>query len=125
MILLWLYWVRCVVCWWHRRRRRSWRCARGRSGRSRPWNSPPLALLICLLHVAVVPWQMALAKVPGLDALIFSIPYTAIFLLGLRLVPKPGVATLLMFGQGIFGQMLGRGINPAWWPYYLMCRGGR
>jgi len=80
-----------------------------------------LALMICLLHVAVVPWQMALAKVPGLDALVFSIPYTAVFLLGLRLVPKPGVATLLIFGQGLFGQILGRGINPAWWPYYLMC----
>ena len=80
-----------------------------------------LALMICLLHVAVVPWQMALAKVPGLDALVFSIPYTAIFLLGLRLVPKPGAATLLIFGQGLFGQILGRGINPAWWPYYLMC----
>ena len=79
------------------------------------------ALLICLLHVAVVPWQIGLAKVPGLDALIFSIPYTAIFLLGLRLVPKPGIATLLIFGQGLFGQLLGRGINPAWWPYYLWC----
>jgi ABC-type thiamin/hydroxymethylpyrimidine transport system permease subunit len=82
------------------------------------------ALLICLLHVAVVPWQIGLAKVPGLDALVFSIPYTAIFLLGLRLVPKPGIATLLVFGQGIFGQLLGRGINPAWWPYYLWCAMG-
>jgi ABC-type thiamin/hydroxymethylpyrimidine transport system permease subunit len=80
-----------------------------------------LALVICLLHIAVVPWQAALAKVPGLDALVFSIPYTAIFLLGLRLVPKPGAATLLVFGQGLFGQILGRGVNPAWWPYYLMC----
>jgi len=80
-----------------------------------------LALMICLLYVAVVPWQMAFAKVPGLDALIFSIPYTALFLLGLRLVPKPGAATLLIFGQGLFGQILARGINPAWWPYYLMC----
>jgi hypothetical protein len=79
------------------------------------------AILICLLHVAVVPWQIGLAKVPGLDALVFSIPYTAIFLLGLRLVPKPGIATLLICGQGLFGQLLGRGINPAWWPYYLWC----
>ena len=82
------------------------------------------ALLICLLHVAVIPWQIGLAKVPGLDALIFSIPYTAIFLLGLRLIPKPGIATLLIFGQGVFGQLLGRGINPAWWPYYLWCAMG-
>ena len=79
------------------------------------------SILICLLHVAVVPWQIGLAKVPGVDALVFSIPYTAIFLLGLRLVPKAGFATLLIFGQGLFGQLLGRGINPAWWPYYLWC----
>ena len=60
----------------------------------------------------------------GARCTVFSIPYTAIFLLGLRLVPKPGVATLLIFGQGLFGQLLGRGINPAWWPYYLMCAAG-
>ena len=79
------------------------------------------SLLICLLHVAVVPWQIGLARIPGLDALVFSIPYTAILLLGLRLVPKSGMSTLLIFGQGLFGQLLGRGINPAWWPYYLWC----
>lgn len=79
------------------------------------------ATLICLLYVAVIPWQIGLARVPGLDALVFSIPYTAILLLGLRLVPKLGFATLLIFGQGFFGQLLGRGINPAWWPYYLWC----
>ena len=79
------------------------------------------AVLICLLHVAVIPWQIGLARVPGVDAFVFSIPYTAMFLLGLRIVPKAGFATLLIFGQGIFGQLLGRGINPAWWPYYLSC----
>ncbi len=77
------------------------------------------ALLICLLHIATLPWQIGLAKVPGLDALIFSIPYTATFLLGLRLIPKVGTATLLIFGEGLLGQFLGRGINPVWWPYYL------
>ena len=80
-----------------------------------------LALLICLLYVAAIPWQIGLAKVPGVDALVFSIPYTAVLLLGLRLVPKPGAATVLVCGAGIFGQLLGRGLNPAWWPYYLWC----
>ncbi|MGO8748123.1 MAG: hypothetical protein ACLQNE_19285 [Thermoguttaceae bacterium] len=83
-----------------------------------------VALLICMLHVAAIPWQAGFAKVPGLDTLVFSIPYTAIFLLGLRLVPKPGVATLLVFGSALFGQLLGRGLNPAWWPYYVMCATG-
>ena len=80
-----------------------------------------LALLICLLYVAAIPWQIGLAKVPGVDALVFSIPYTAVLLLGLRLVPKPGAATVLVCGAGLFGQLLGRGLNPAWWPYYLWC----
>lgn len=80
-----------------------------------------LALLICLLHVAAIPWQIGLAKIPGVDALVFSIPYTAVLLLGLRLVPKLGAATVLVCGAGIFGQLLGRGLNPAWWPYYLWC----
>lgn len=79
------------------------------------------AVLICPLHVAVVPWDIGLAEVPGLDALVFSIPYTAVFLLGLRLVPKPGTAPLLIFGEGLFGQLRGRGIKPAWSPYYLWC----
>ncbi len=79
------------------------------------------AVLICLLYVAAIPWQIGLARIPGLDALVFSIPYTTILLIGLRLSPKPGFATLLIFGQGLMGQLLGRGINPAWWPYYLAC----
>ena len=93
----------------------------------RPFTTVDLAtaaVLICLLHVAVVPWRIGLAKAPGVDALVFSIPYTTIFLLGLRLTPKPGFATLLIFGEGLFGQLLGRGINPAWWPYYLGCSVG-
>lgn len=80
-----------------------------------------LALLICLLYVAAIPWQIGLAKVPGVDALVFSIPYTTVLLLGLRLVPKPGAATVLVCGAGLFGQLLGRGLNPAWCPYYLWC----
>ena len=60
------------------------------------------AVLICLLHVAVIPWQIGLAKVPGLDALVFSIPYTAIFLLGLRLVPKTGFCDVADFWPRAF-----------------------
>jgi hypothetical protein len=82
------------------------------------------AVLICLLHVAVIPWHVGLARIPGLDALVFSIPYTTVLLIGVCLVPKMGFATLLVFGQGLLGQLLGRGINPAWWPYYLWCAWG-
>ncbi len=80
-----------------------------------------LALLICLLYVAAMPWKIGLSHLPGLDALVFAIPYTTFLLLGIRLVPKLGTATLLIVGEGIFGQLVGSGLNPAWWPYYLWC----
>ncbi|MCE5268137.1 MAG: energy-coupling factor transporter transmembrane protein EcfT [Planctomycetaceae bacterium] len=98
-----------------------------RTGRFRPFTPQELAtaaVLICLLRISVLPWQIGLAKLPGLNALIFAIPYTAIFLTGLRLAPRPGFATLLIVGQGALGQLLGSGINPAWWPYYLFCAAG-
>ncbi|MEN6450430.1 MAG: energy-coupling factor transporter transmembrane component T [Thermoguttaceae bacterium] len=79
------------------------------------------AALICLLRIAVLPWQIGLAKLPGLNVLIFAIPYTVVFLIGLRLAPRLGFAALLIVGQGLFGQLLGSGINPAWWPYYAWC----
>ncbi|MHC9543399.1 MAG: hypothetical protein AB9903_28140 [Vulcanimicrobiota bacterium] len=79
------------------------------------------AFLICLMYVSVTPWSISLSKVPGIDALVFSIPYTAVLLIGLQLVPKAGMATLLIAGHGLLGQLTGRGLNPVWWPYYLMC----
>ncbi|MEN6458978.1 MAG: CbiQ family ECF transporter T component [Thermoguttaceae bacterium] len=97
------------------------------SVRFRPFSLAELATaaaLICMLRIAVLPWQIGLAKLPGLNALIFAIPYTVIFLIGLRLVPRPGFAVLLIVGQGLFGQLVGSGVNPAWWPYYLSCAFG-
>jgi len=79
------------------------------------------ALVTCLLYVSTLPWAVAFAKVPGLDALIYSIPYTAVLLLGLGLVPKPGAAALMVVCHGLLGQLLGRGLNPLWWPYYVAC----
>ena len=80
-----------------------------------------LALVICLLYVAVLPFRGGLAKIPGLDALVYSIPYTVVLLLGLHLVPKPGAATAVIGGQALLGQLLGGGPNPAYWPYHLWC----
>ena len=71
---------------------------------------------MCLLYVAAIPWQIGLAKVPGLDALVFSIPYTAVLLIGLRLVPKPGAATVLVFGARRADRPLARRLH--------CCQGG-
>ena len=80
-----------------------------------------IAFLICMLYAAVIPWSFNLNKIPCLDALIFSISYTAILLIGLQIVPRLGTATLLICGQGLLGQIISRGLNPLWWPYYLAC----
>jgi hypothetical protein len=80
-----------------------------------------LALMIGLLHVAVLPFKGGLGRIPGLDALVYAIPYTAVLVLALRLVPKPGAAAALILGQALVGQLLGAGFNPAMWPYHLWC----
>ena len=91
-------------------------------GRLRPLTTrdlTTLALVICLLYVVLLPFRGGLAKVPGLDALAFSIPYTVVLLLGLRLVPKPGAAASIVLGQALLGQLLGAGLNPVMLPYHL------
>ena len=82
------------------------------------------ALLICLLHVAVVPWQIGLAKVPGLDALIFSIPYTAIFLLGLTFGPQAGNRHAAHLRSGAFRPIARTGHQPGMVAVLLVVRPG-
>lgn len=78
-----------------------------------------LALIICLLQVVLLPFKGGLSRIPGLDALIFSIPYTVVLLLGLYLVPAPGSAASIILGQAVLGQLLGAGLNPVTLPYHL------
>jgi len=80
-----------------------------------------LAMAICLLYVVLLPFKGGLAKIPGLDAFAYSIPYSLVLLLTLRLVPKPGAATALILGQALLGQLLGGGLNPVLWPYHGWC----
>lgn len=80
-----------------------------------------LALMICVLYAVMMPWAMGLSHIPGLDSLVYAIPYSLVLILTVILVPRPGAATMLICGEGILGQLLMRGINPVWWPYYLLC----
>jgi membrane-associated HD superfamily phosphohydrolase len=80
-----------------------------------------LAMMMCLLHVVLLPFRSGLSHIPGLDALIYAIPYTVVLLVGLRLTPKPGAASCIIIGQGLLGQLLGHGLNPVMWPYFVWC----
>jgi hypothetical protein len=95
--------------------------ARRRLARFTTRDLTTLAMIMCLLHVVLLPFKSGLANVPGLDALVYAIPYTVVLLVGLRLVPKPGAASCIILGQGLLGQLLGRGLNPVMWPYHVWC----
>ncbi len=79
-----------------------------------------IALFITLLYVSVLPFKLGLSKVPFIHAFFFSLPYTAVLVIGIHLVPKLGTTTLLIFGNSLFAQIISRGINPLWWPYALL-----
>jgi len=79
-----------------------------------------ISFFVILLYVAVLPFKMGLGMVPFIQAFIYSIPFTCILLIGIRMVPRTGSATLIIFGNSLFGQIISRGINPLWWPYSLV-----
>ena len=79
-----------------------------------------ISLFICLLYAAILPFKLGLSKLPFIHSFAFSIPYTCILIIGIRLIPKTGTTTLLIFGNGLFAQIISTGINPLWWPYMLI-----
>jgi len=86
-----------------------------------PFSTPQtmtLATFACLLYVAALPWRLGLSRF-FLGGFIITVPYTAILLVGLRVVPRFGAAALMILGYGLLSQLVGGGINPLWWPEYL------
>ncbi len=79
-----------------------------------------VALFCSLLYIAILPFKFGLSRIPVIQAFFFSIPYTAILVIGIRLVPKAGAATLLICGNSLLSQTLSSGVNPLWWPYAFM-----
>lgn len=79
-----------------------------------------IALFISLTFVAILPYKFGLSRIPFLHAFFYSVPYTAVLVMGIRIVPKFGTTTLLIFGNILLGQIISRGINPLWWPYALL-----
>ncbi len=77
-----------------------------------------LATFACLLFVASLPWRLGLSRF-FLGGFFITIPYAAIILVGLRMVPRFGTATLMVLGYGLLSQVVASGINPLWWPEYL------
>jgi energy-coupling factor transport system permease protein len=78
-----------------------------------------IAFFIVLLYLAILPFKMGLSRIPFLDTFFFSIPFTCILFIGIRIIPKFGTATFLICGNSLFTQIISRGINPLWWPYAL------
>ena len=78
-----------------------------------------IAFFIILLYVAILPFKMGLSRIPFLYNFFFSIPFTCVLFIGIRLIPRFGTATFLICGHSLFTQIVSRGINPLWWPYAL------
>ena len=79
-----------------------------------------IALFCSLLYIAGLPFKFGLSRIPFIQSFAYSIPFTAVLFIGIRLVPKPGTATLIIFGHSLLSQIISRGINPLWWPYALL-----
>jgi energy-coupling factor transport system permease protein len=79
-----------------------------------------ISFFVILLYVAILPFKMGLSKIPFIHTFVYSIPFTCILLVGIRLVPRFGTATLMILGHSLFTQIISRGINPLWWPYALL-----
>lgn len=79
-----------------------------------------VALFCSLLYVAILPFKFGLSRIPFVHAFIFSLPFTAVLFIGIRIIPKMGAATFIIFGHSLLAQILSRGINPLWWPYALI-----
>lgn len=79
-----------------------------------------IAFFVILMYGAILPFKMGLSKIPFLHAFFFSVPFTCVLFIGIRLIPKFGTATFLICGHSLFTQIISRGINPLWWPYALI-----
>lgn len=79
-----------------------------------------ISFFIVFMYVSILPFKMGLSRVPFLSAFFFSIPFTCVLFMGIRLIPKFGTPTLLICGYTLFNQIMSRGINPIWWPYAII-----
>ncbi|MBN1614724.1 MAG: hypothetical protein JW950_09690 [Deltaproteobacteria bacterium] len=79
-----------------------------------------VALFCSLLYIAILPFKFGLSRIPVIQAFFFSVSYTAILAIGIRLVPKAGTVTMLICGHSLLSQILSSGVNPLWWPYALL-----
>jgi hypothetical protein len=79
-----------------------------------------IALFWSLLYISSLPFKFGLSKIPFIHTFFFSVPYSAVLVIGIKLVPKFGTASLLIFGNSLLSQIISRGINPLWWPYALL-----
>ena len=79
-----------------------------------------VALFCSLLYIGILPFKFGLSRIPMIQSFFFSIPYTAMLFIGIRLIPRAGTTTLLICGHSLLSQTISSGINPLWWPYAML-----
>ncbi len=79
-----------------------------------------VALFCSLLYIAILPFKFGLSRIPMIQSFFFSIPYTAMLFIGIRLIPRAGTTTLIICGHSFLSQTISSGVNPLWWPYSLL-----
>jgi hypothetical protein len=80
-----------------------------------------IAALFCsLLYIAILPFKFGLSRIPIIQSFFFSIPYTTILFIGIRLIPRPGTTTIIICGHSLLSQVISSGVNPLWWPYAIL-----
>lgn len=79
-----------------------------------------VALFCSLLYIAILPFKFGLSRIPIIQSFFFSIPYTTMLVIGIRLIPRAGTATLIICGHSLLSQTISSGVNPLWWPYALL-----
>ncbi len=81
-----------------------------------------IALFGALLYLVRLPSHIGLTRILGmfLNAFVMFIPYCAILVIGIRLIPKVGALVLMILIGGVISSLLHYGPNPVLLVYYLL-----
>jgi len=81
-----------------------------------------VALFGAMLYIVRIPFHLHITQALGLvlNAFIMFIPYCAVLVIGIRLIPKVSAIILMILIGGVIGSLLHYGPNPVLLVYYLL-----
>lgn len=81
-----------------------------------------IALFGALLYLVRLPFHIGLTRILGMfvNAFVMFIPYCAVLVIGIRLIPKVSALFLMILIAGVIGSLLHYGPNPVLLVYYLL-----